>query len=157
MRNLIIFTFLLLLVQQTRATEVYAQNSSQGEIILQIHKVEYDDLDRLSLTNRNNIEMELDCEKNEYNRFNKSYILYRNIYGVDVDNFILDAKSCDYIKKFLTLTFEAISEEFPLEIKLDIPSKSVTQVILPPLDPYWDGGLKEKKSAKVLNVKSIRD
>ena len=154
MKNLVILTFMLLLIQQTRATQLHGRKINQGSISLRIHKVEYGDLDSLILTNQNNIEMEFDCEKNTYKRINKNYIRYRNLYGIDVDDFILDAKSCNYIKNFLKLTFEAISEEFPMEIKLDIPNKEVSQVTLPPLDPYWDGAHQEQKNIKGLNVKS---
>lgn len=153
MKNFVIITFLILLVQQARATDVHGSNINQGTITLLIHKVEYGDLGSLTFTNQNNIEMEFDCENNSYNRIGKNYLRYRNLYNIDAGDFILDEKSCNYIKKFLKLTFEAISEEFHMEMKLDISSKKVLQVILPPLDPYWDGNLKEKSNTIGLVLK----
>jgi hypothetical protein len=154
MKNLILILFLVLSVHKAKATIIEGLNINQGVVNLVFSKVEIGDLETLMLTNHNNIEMEFDCKANTFNRIGNNYLRYKNYYNRIVDDFFLDDQSCNYIKKFLVLTFEAISEEYPVKMVLDVQSKKIARVILPPLDPYWDGGEIEKKKLNSVEVLS---
>ncbi len=129
-----------LLSIQSFATEVYGLNINQGKIKLSIHEVEMSNLDEIVLYNKNRKKMSLVCSNNSFYDAKISLLRYRNFYNIPVADFVLTDEACFYLHKFLTATFEAISEEYPVKIQLDIKSKIVESIYLPPLDPYWDGG-----------------
>jgi len=157
MKVYILFLLSFLTMHSAVATEVYGLNINQGKVNLKIHEVELVDFDEILLTNKNGRKMSLVCSSNTYYGAKISLLRYKNFYNIPVADFVLSDDSCFYIHKFLTDTFEAINEEFPVKIKLDIESKRVEAIHLPPLDPYWDGGdEKVDPSEENININNLK-
>ena len=119
------------------------QKSFPDEIWLKVIQVIPGTADSLELINHNLKMMTLICAHNPIFATKESTITYTNYMNIEAMKFKFDEdQHCFNLKEYLTMTFEMITEQEPLFIKLKRSTGKVTKIVYPNIDPLEDGRLR---------------
>ena len=135
----LILLFALILIAQTKATDVIKHHEIPDKKYIFITKAVWDDFDIFLLKTKNHVSHQLVCGNNPFDDQRMSRIKYFNFYNAHVSDFFLAHGACAELFNYLKTTFEGISEDHPIGIELDIKNSKVLTIVLPDINPYDDG------------------
>lgn len=146
-RNWILLFLLLGITYFAKATEVQYRGVTPSKTKLVVTNVRWESFDVFEFTANHRVH-KLICGVNPFFDEKKSYLYFKNYYGIDVAKYEMDETSCVGVWKFLQATFEGVSNEDPIIITLDNENFKVEQIILPPLDPLQNEAPAENPADK---------
>ncbi len=122
------------------ATELIIPEFKKKVLTVNIVHAEPFDFDTFVLTNRFNKQFTLVCSGNPFYGNKSSYLEYENFFGSHVADFKFKQNvACHVLKEHLYAVFEGVNRDNQIQIFLNRESGLVEKIILPPIDPLYDG------------------
>ena len=120
------------------ATELIKHYKDPEKKYVIVTKAVWDDFDIFKFKTNNHVTHQLICGNNPFDDRKMSRLKFYNYYNLHVADFAISHGTCAELFSYLKATFEAISEEHPIGLELDVVNNKVITVVLPNISPYQD-------------------